>query len=39
MRIGPERPWALCLLPQGMVLYSASSAVNIDLHTPTERSA
>ncbi len=39
MSIGPERPWALRLLPQGVMLDSASSAVDVDLHTLTERSA
>ncbi len=36
MSVGPERPWTLRLLPQGVVL---DSAVDVDLHTLTERSA
>jgi len=39
MSVGPERPWALRLLPQGMVLDSASSAIDVDLHMLTDWSA
>jgi len=39
MSVGPECAWALRLLPQGVVLDGASSAVDVDLHTLTERSA
>jgi len=39
MSVGPERPWALRLLPQDVVLDGASSAADVDLHTLTEGSA
>ncbi|QNH19318.1 hypothetical protein HEP73_00208 [Xanthomonas sp. GW] len=39
MSVGPEFAWALRLLPQDVVPDGASSAVDVDLHMLTERSA
>ncbi|CTP92094.1 hypothetical protein XTPLMG730_3378 [Xanthomonas translucens pv. phlei] len=39
MSVGPERVRGRRLLPQGVMLDSASSAGDVDLHTLTERSA